>query len=186
MNLLPFLAPYFERYITLERVNPTRTYDYKARGFHCLPVIDVTLHKPKCTTDTWLYIAVPAGANVAALGTPEKLYVGSQTSDRMFRGDGLGGRNFHHAQMRTGNGEDNPVVFLLSGKKVDIYRASGSRLATAIADIPALSRLKPLLEQRKKHVGYWFEQYILHGEHHEWRWNTASADGAAAAVIRAL
>lgn len=104
----------------------------------------------------------------------------------MFRGDGLGGRNFHHAQMRAGNGEDNPVTFLLSGKKVDIYRASGSRLANAIADIPALSRLKPLLEQRKKHVGYWFEQYILHAERHEWRWNTASADGAAGAVIRAL
>lgn len=186
MNTVSLLRPYFERYITLERVHPVATYDYKARGFSGLPVIEITMHKPKCPPDSWLYIAIPATADLGALKPTEKLYVGSQTGDRMFRGDGMGGRNFHHAQMRAGNENDNPIDFLRYGKKVTIYRISAAAIATAVSEVPSLSHLEPLLRQSRKHIGYWFEQFILHSELGNWRWNTAPADGTAQTVFRAL
>lgn len=145
------------------------------------------MHTPKCTPDSWLYVAVPASAELASLAPREKLYVGSQTKvDRMFRGDGMAARNFHHAQMRAGNGEDKPVNFLRSGEKVCIYRISAVSIAEAVEQEPYLSRFKPLLHQTKKHVGYWFEQFILYSEGKEWRWNTAGAEGSALTVLRAL
>lgn len=104
----------------------------------------------------------------------------------MFRGDGLSGRNFHHAQMRAGNGDDNPIAFLRSGNKIDIYRISASQIEKAIAESPTISRLRPLLMQGKKHVGYWFEQYILNAEGRAWRWNTASVEGPAKAILQSL
>ncbi|MCB1995647.1 MAG: hypothetical protein KDG57_07165 [Rhodoferax sp.] len=48
MNIIQALAPLFERYITVERVHPTATYDYKARNMFGLPVFDIKMHRPKC------------------------------------------------------------------------------------------------------------------------------------------
>lgn len=186
MNVVSLLAPYFERYVTLERVHPSQTYDYKARGLFGLPVIEASLHKPKCSPDSWLYVAAPVDASLSSLAQGEKLYVGSQTSDRMFRGDAMGGRNFHHAQMRTGNGEDNPVNYLRAGGRVTVHRINAALIAAAFTEVPNFHRFRPLLSQPRKHVGYWLEQYVLMHELDEWRWNTAGADSAARAVLRLL
>lgn len=186
MSVIAHLAPYFERYITLERVHPHATYHYKARQMFDLPVIESTLHVPKCPPDSWLYIATPVQARLAALGATDRLYVGSQTSDRMFRGDGLGGRNFHHAQMRAGNGADTLVAYLRGGGQVDIHRISAQALRCAVQDSTALRHLRPLAEQTLKHAGYWFEQYLLAEPGPGWRWNTAGAEAAALVLIRSL
>lgn len=187
MNILPFLAPSFELYLTLERVHPTRTYDYKKKGFANLPVIEVIQHGRKCSQgESWMYIATPVGANIASLGLDERLYVGAQTQDRMFRGDGLDGNNYHHAQMRAGNGNDTPVSFLRSNRQVNIHRISAASLAKTAANSQELQFLAPLLEQPKtarKHVGYWFEQYLLFAEPGLWRWNTAVAERAVDAIL---
>lgn len=175
MPIITNLAPYFERYLTLERVHPMATYNYKARELFGLPVFVHTMHKPKCKTDSWLYVAVPADADLSTLGPDDRLYVGSQTADRMFRGDGLKGNNFHHAQMRAGNGSDNPVQFLQSGRKISIHRISAKQIAHAVEGRPGLEAYRPLLWHPGKHVGYWFEQALL-SEPRAWRWNTASAD----------
>ncbi|MGB4061116.1 MAG: hypothetical protein WBK26_12975 [Burkholderiaceae bacterium] len=152
------------------------TYNYKARELFRLPVFEHVMHKPKCKTDSWLYVAVPADAALSALGPYDRLYVGSQTADRMFRGDGLGGNNFHHAQMRAGNGSDNPIQFLQSGRQITIHRISAKQIAHAVEGRTELAAYRPLLRHPGKHVGYWFEQAILHSEPQAWRWNTASAD----------
>lgn len=182
MNPISHLAPRFDHYITLERLHPSNTYYYKARSKEgvALPesVIEATLHKSKSTSGSWLYVAVPASASLASLLAREKLYVGSQTSDRMFRGDGMVGRNFHHAEMRAGSGEDNLMSFLRSSTKVHIYHISAASIAEGVVQTPSLSRYKPLLHQPPRkgtHVGYYFEQLILYTEAKEWRWNTAGA-----------
>jgi hypothetical protein len=100
MDIISRLSSHFERYLTIERVHASATYDYRARGMYGLPVFVTTMHRPKCAGGSWTYIAVAHGANPAALIPGERLYVGSQTMDRMFRGDGMRGTNFHHAQMR--------------------------------------------------------------------------------------
>lgn len=186
MNIITLLSPFFERYITLERVHPHATYNYKARNMFGVPVIEATLHRPKCSPGSWLYVAVTMGASLASLRPGELLYVGSQTGDRMFRGDGLGGKNFHHAQMRAGNGDDNPVNFLRAGQKIDIHRVSAEQIGRAVAELPDLRYLQPLLNQPTKHVGYWIEQLTLHTQKGLWRWNTAPADGPAIALFRTL
>jgi hypothetical protein len=187
ISVLSLLAPYFDRYFTLERVHPSDTYNYKARNFYEIPVIDVTMHTPKCRTGSWMYVAISGDAKLPTLDPGDKLYVGSQTkADRMFRGDGMGGENFHHAQMRAGNGNDNPVNHLRSGNKVDVYRISANSIAAAVREVTALSRLAPLLVQSTNHVGYWFEQFILSAEGQSWRWNTAAADARAQRVVRCL
>ena len=71
-----------------------------------LPVIEPNFHAPKCGPGSWLDVTAPAGSSLAALSPSERRYVGSQTADGMFRGDGVGGNNFHQAQMRTGKGND--------------------------------------------------------------------------------
>ena len=133
-----------------------------------------------------MYVAVPSGASLETLTNDERLYVGSQTQDRMFRGDGLGGANYHHAEMRKGNGPDNPVTFLRSGRKIYIHRIAGDRISAVIADAVELAFLESLTQQPRtprSHTAYWFEQYILFSEAGRWRWNTAAASGA---LVRAL
>jgi hypothetical protein len=186
MNTIALLAPYFERYITLERAHPYATYNYKARNMFGLPVIEATLHRPKCTPGSWLYVAAPLGASLESLQAGERLYVGSQTGDRMFRGDGLGGKNFHHAQMRSGNGDDNPINFLRSGQKIDVHRISAEQIGRAITVMTELASLHSLLKQPSKHVGYWIEQLTLLTQRGLWRWNTAPAEGPAIALFRTL
>lgn len=187
--IINLLAPYFERYITINRVIPGQYYNYVARGFQNLPVVDISMHLPKCSADSWLYVAVRAGADLRYLEPKDKLYIGSQTADRMFRGDGLGGGNFHHAEMRKGNGDRNLIRFLQEGERVDLHRLSAARISDAIENSGELSRYRPLLtqpKQPKKHIGYWFEQLVLHHEIRDWKWNTASAARDAKNVFATL
>ncbi|MBY0265253.1 MAG: hypothetical protein K2W84_02495 [Burkholderiales bacterium] len=181
-NLLPFAATVAERYLTLLRAHPTKTYDYARRGYFGLPIIEVEQHGRKCKQgESWIYFAVPDGADLRALKAGERLYVGAQTQDRMFRGDGMGGENYHHAEMRAGNGDDTPLALLRSGNRIAIYRAQANRIATIVQEQAELSRLQILLQQPHtptKHLGWWFEQYVLFSEPRQWRWNTASAHKA--------
>lgn len=185
IDLIRALSSHLEPYITLERVHPTATYDYKARDMFRMPVIETTTHQPKVSDGSWLYVAVRAGAKLDALDPRDKLYVGSQTVDRMFRGDGMKGRNFHHAQMRAGNGADTLCAYLRAGGRVTIHRISQDKLAQAV-QAPALQRLGALLSMHDKHLGYWFEQYVLAAEGDQWRWNTAGADAAAHRLLATL
>ena len=104
----------------------------------------------------------------------------------MFRGDGMGGNNFHHAQMRAGNGNDTLLNYLSAGHRVDIHRISAAGLRQAVLGTEALHRLAPLLEQPTRHVGYWFEQFVLHEDGESWRWNTAQVEGRARALFQML
>ena len=179
-NLISSAAPVAERYLTLLRAHPTRTYNYAKRGYFDLPIIEVEQHGPKCKQgESWIYIAVPNGADLLTLKAGERLYVGAQTQDRMFRGDGMDGSNYHHAEMRAGNGNDTPLNFLRAGNRIAIYRAQAERIAAIVQAQPALSRLQILLQQPRtptKHLGWWFEQYVLFSEPNQWRWNTAPAN----------
>lgn len=187
-NILPFLAPHFEHYITLERVHPSTTYNYKSRGMFNLPVFESTVHRLKCSNgESWTYLAIPRGARIESLRPNERLYVGAQTQDHMFRGDGLKGENFHHAQMRSGNGSDTPEAFLKTGTKVEIHRVRASDFIKVVTNTAELAGLKPLLSQpvtSKTHIGYWCEQYILQNEPGQWRWNTKSADTDIGRILR--
>ena len=179
-NLISHLAPLAERYLTLLRIHPSKKYNYAKRRFFNLPVIDVVQHGPKCKPgESWLYFAVPESAILSALASHERLYVGAQTQDRMFRGDGLDGSNYHHGEMRAGNGTDNPVTFLASGQRVTIYRISATKIQNLISDTPALAPLRVLAKQPRtptRHLGWWYEQYVLYSEPKEWQWNTAKAN----------
>ena len=181
-SLVDHLDGIADRYVTLHKVDATRTYDYATRDLFRLPVIKSELHGGKCAIgESWLYIAVPADSSLQALNANDRLYVGAQTQDRMFRGDGLRGTNFHHADMRSGNGDDNPVNFLNSGKAIVIYRFASPRIQEIVCSTPALRELKILSAQprtSKKHLGWWYEQYILYSEAGRWRWNTRRADAA--------
>ena len=187
-NILPHLASSFEQYLTLERVHPTKTYNYSAKGYSNLPVFEVTMHGPKCKTgESWLYVATPTGSSLASLDATERLYVGAQTQDRMFRGDGMGGNNYHHAEMRAGNADDNLLSFLQMGRKVDIKRISADTINSIVMAATELESLIILLQQpknSKKHIGWWFEQYILFTEPKLWRWNTHPADKAIATILK--
>lgn len=179
-NLISYLAPVAEHYLTLRKVNLTKRYNYAARGFINLPTIEVDQHGSKCKQgESWLYFAVPAVASLTSLTPEDRLYIGAQTQDRMFRGDGLDGQNYHHAEMRSGNGQDNLIDFLLSGQHVVVYRIPAQRIADLISDEQSLNTLQILSVQpktSKKHLGWWFEQYILFSEPKQWRWNSASSD----------
>jgi hypothetical protein len=186
MNIVELLAPYFERYITINGTVRGKSYNYVKRGFKNLPVVDITFHSPKCDRDSWLYVAVAKDSKLAALRPEEKLYAGSQTSDRMFRGDGLQGKNFHHAEMRSGNGERNLIRYLNAVGKVEIHRISARGLAETVAHVQKLRVFAPLLLQPNKHPGYWFEQAILFHEPREWAWNTNGTENKAGLVIGGL
>ena len=186
MDIINTLSPLFQHYITLERVNPAATYNYVARNMHDWPVFDSTMHCPKCSGGSWMYVAVKGGATLSQLNDGERLYVGSQTLDRMFRGDGMGGKNFHHAQMRAGNGLDTPESYLRAGNHIDIYRLDAKNLMLRLDQMPTVAVLKPLLEQPTHHAGYWLEQFILVNQSGCWRWNTMRAAVEARKLIRQL
>ena len=82
MDIINTLSPLFQHYITLERVNPAATYNYVARNMHDWPVFDSTMHCPKCSGGSRMYVAVKGGANLSQLNDGERLYVGSQTLGR--------------------------------------------------------------------------------------------------------
>lgn len=179
-SLIPAAAKAAERYLTLLRVHPTKKYNYAARGYFDLPVFEVEQNGPKCRQgESWLYFAVPDTAELTALKAGERLYVGAQTQDRMFRGDQMGGANYHHAEMRAGNASDTPLAFLQAGKRIVIYRVRAEIIASLVKADTTLSKLQVLEAQprtTKKHLGWWYEQYVLFSEPRQWRWNTASAD----------
>ncbi|PPE68786.1 hypothetical protein C1702_15005 [Caldimonas thermodepolymerans] len=132
------------------------------------------------------YVAVPTDARLDRLAPHERLYIGTQTQDLMFRGDGLAGDNFHHADMRRGRGADNLEAYLRHDGEVKVYRIATIDIhALAKAD-PELHLLHLLMQQplpRRAHQGWWLEQYVLHHEHPSWRWNQ---QGAASSVARWL
>lgn len=178
-SLTSTIASVAERYLTLLGVHPSRTYNYAKRGFVGLPVIEVERHGPKCRIgESWIYFAVPDRANPTVLDAEDRLYVGAQTQDRMFRGDNMGGDNFHHAEMRAGKGADTPVALLKNGGRIAVYRARADRVVDAIRVRPDLSALQVLATQPRtstRHLGWWFEQYVLLSEPGQWRWNTTPA-----------
>lgn len=186
-DIIPFVATYAEHYLTLHKVHQTRTYNYVAREFRNQPVIEASRHANKCRIgETWMYIAVPTGSKLNSLGQEEKLYVGAQTHDRMFRGDHLDGDNFHHAEMRAGNGPKNLISFLQSGQEVEVYRFSGTQMREVTNSKPELHALSELILQphtARKHLGWWFEQYVLYREPNMWQWNTDPADKIIHKVI---
>ena len=88
MSTIKKFSRYFQKYITITGLSG-ETYTYKARSDKNYPVVDYVLHKEKCKLGSWLYIAVEGNSDLNNLDNAQKLYVGSQTQDRMFRGDGL-------------------------------------------------------------------------------------------------
>jgi len=187
VDLIQNISPLAQKYITLKRVNTSQTYNYAARGFYELPVIDTVLHAPKCSIgESWLYFAIPSNIALNLLKPDDRLYIGAQTQDRMFRGDGLGGNNFHHAEIRAGNGADTPVAFLKSGREVTIYRVNAFKIEALLHREVELASLKALLNQKrtaKKHLSWWFEQYVLYSEPTQWRWNTDPASKEVSALF---
>jgi hypothetical protein len=186
MNVIELFAPYFDRYITINCLVPNEYYDYVKRRMNKLPVVDCTIHLSKCNPGSWLYVAVNAETDLSNLKSDDKLYVGSQTQDRMFRGDGLKSKNFHHAEMRAGREGQNLIIYLEAGNQVIIYRMPCSKMSEAVREIEGLNRFIPLLNQPKKHVGYWFEQLILKYEPNTWKWNIAGVERGAQRIFAAL
>lgn len=185
--LIPHIASVAEHYLTLHRVHPKLTYNYIARGIRGEPVIECTRHLAKCAIgESWIYFAVSSGSNLCRLENQDKLYVGAQTQDRMFRGDGLSGDNFHHAEMRAGNGTDRLIAFLKTEGQVSVYRVSAIRICEIILSNTDLVSLRPLLTQpltKQRHRAWWFEHYVLFREPKVWRWNT---DPAARVIEQVL
>lgn len=190
MDYLNRLSSCFEHYLSLHRVHPTKTYSYVAKDFHDMPVIEHTRYAPKCRNkESWVYVAIPATATLGVLAAGEHLYVGAQTQDRMFRGDNMDGENYHHAQMRSGNGSDNPISFLRSGREIAIHRAGAPALLATLVRDPALAHLAPLAQHATtgtRHLGWWFEQLLLYTKPGQWRWNTKGVEEPARSIIADL
>jgi hypothetical protein len=185
-DLLCALAESFEHYLTLVRVVPGKTYDYAARGDFNLPVIEHVRHANKCApVGEWTYIAVPSGEDLMSLGPNSRLYVGAQTSDRMFRGDKIKGENFHHRQMRRGKTDDNLVNYLSSTGAVDIHRLPLHSLRSERAVDWAVEKLARLPTSNRSHLGYWVEQLLL-AQHPGWRWNKAWPSPALVSALRGV
>ena len=194
MSTIRKLSRYFQRYITITGFTG-ETYTYVARSRdkknpEKYPVLDCQLHREKCKPGSWLYIAVEGNSDLINLDNAQKLYVGSQKKDRMFRGDGLNGVNFHHREMRKGNGQNNLEEYLQKGGTVDIYIISKDVLERAARESPELKYIAQILADDKlkedKSVdfpGYWYEQTILYEEKSSWSWNTKGATSNAQEVI---
>jgi len=188
MNTIKKLSRYFQKYITITGLTG-ETYTYKARSDKNYPVVDYVLHKEKCKLGSWLYIAVDGNSDLNNLDNAQKLYVGSQTQDRMFRGDGLKGKNFHHLEMRKGFGQNNLEEYLQKGRTVEIYIISKGVLERGAAEAPELEHIAPILADdslRKyaNHPAYWYEQIILSEEKRSWSWNEKGADSKAQEIIK--
>lgn len=187
MNLVKTLAQFCIPYITITGLKAGCYYTYHARYGECLlPVVDIEMHQPKIVGEAVMYICVKSNADLNELSFNDRLYIGAQSGpDRMFRGDGLKGNNFHHQQMRKGKGTDNLETFLANGDKVTIYVIRATTLTRIIGDLPNFACLERLLTFGGKfHLGYCFEQLILHHEHRNWRWNTNGADAKFLNALR--
>lgn len=170
------------------------TYTYKARTKDLRhPIVEHRAHERKASAGSMIYLAVDSEANLLDLKAGEKLYVGSQSGiDRMFRGDGMKGGNFHHAQMREGNNGQGLLSYLARGRKVTIYRVSSADLMRLVDANSCMVRYKPLVSGRlalsrgRDFAGYWFEQLILRDEKSEWAWNTQGAHADAVQAMAAV
>lgn len=79
---------------------------------------------------------------------------------------------------------------------LDVAAPTGSSLAAlspsdrryvgsqTVLGTEALHRPAPLLEQPTQHVGYGFEQFVLHENGESWRWNTAQVEGRARTLFQ--
>lgn len=192
MDIISILAASAVPYIEINGLTGG-TYTYKARTQDQRhPIVDHRMLEKKASAGSMLYLAVDADAELKKLKSTEKLYVGSQSdTDRMFRGDGMKGLNFHHAQMREGGGANGLISYLAKGKKVKIFRISSSDLKRLTESNLAMARYKPMvngqlsLSRGRNFAGYWFEQLILRDEKPDWAWNTQGAHADAVAAMAA-
>jgi hypothetical protein len=192
MDTLALVAPHLSPYLTLTGLVPGGQYTYAKRtGPKLWPAIATVFHTPdrkKLPKGSWLYVATDNPAGPAGGGF-QPLYVGSQTMDRMFRGDGMGGLNFHHAQMRNERGRYTLAEHLDAGKRAYVHVISGDELVRLAHTREDWAPWRPLTAQLTKHVGYWFEQAILvetvKGSSSPWAFNCAPADSTAVRLCRA-
>lgn len=187
MNAIKVLSKYFKEYITINGLTGA-TYTYAVRSDKRWPVVSCYMHMAKCKPSSWLYIAIDANADMNNLNESDMLYIGSQTQDRMFRGDGLKGNNFHHQEMRNGKGGSNLESYLANGSSVKIYVLDKSFLERITNTDNFLIKYKPILDSKeinKKvgHAGYWYEQIILSENRDSWSWNCKGADRQSREVI---
>jgi hypothetical protein len=148
------------------------------------------MRRRKCGADSILYMAIAAGTDLWSPRLGQKLYVGSQSGiDRMFRGDGLKGQNFHHAEMRNGNNGQGLINYLTSGRQVDIFQIDSTKLVELTETVPRFLRLVPMargivtLPMGRNYAGYWFEQLILREERNQWAWNSQGIQAEAQQVF---
>lgn len=191
MDTLSLVTPHLQPYLTINRL-AGYTYTYAARtGSKPWQGVECVWHRKKISGGSWLYVATDAPEGPAAGPATRLLYVGSQTLDRMFRGDfpsghPLKGKNFHHAQLRNEGGVDNLAEHLSRGNKVHIHAVPGEALTRLTAERGDWAWLAPLTQQPTEHVGYWFEQAILMESKPSWAWNVRPVDPTAARVLRGL
>lgn len=191
MDTLALVAPHLQSYLTINTF-ADYTYTYAARtGSKPWQGVECIWHRKKISGGSWLYVATDASEGPAAGPAARLLYVGSQTADRMFRGDfpsghPLKGKNFHHAQLRNDGGADNLVEHLARGHKAHIHVIPGEVLTRLTAERREWARLAPLTRQPSDHVAYWFEQAILMESKPRFAWNVRNADANAMNVLRAL
>jgi hypothetical protein len=186
MDIIQTFSNYFQPYLSVKGIRIDQSYNYAARGMFDLPIFDLAMHRSKTPKGAWTYLAVPAGSSLSALKENERLYVGCQTSDRMFRGDfdkELRGKNFHHHQMRTGRNGDNAETYLKSGMRFDIFVLDAQSLLLKIANDSSLSHLTELMSQLGNHPGYWLEQFILATQSGRWRWNQKGAESGVLSFL---
>ena len=160
----------FVKYITIKGLTGG-TYNYRSKNH---PVVDYELHKEICKNSSWLYIAVEGNSDVLDLVDFKKLYVGCKKERaRMFRG--LNGKNFHHKEMREGNGQNNLEVYLQIGGTVDIFIIGKDILEELAAKVTELQFISAILAdaslKRTDQPGWWYEQIILSEEKESWSWN---------------
>ena len=189
MKTVKSLSKYFSLYLTIDGFTG-ETYTYKKRTDDVFPEVSCKMHKPKCQPGSWLYIAIDGDANIQNLNQSDTLYVGSQTQDRMFRGDGLKGKNFHHAEIRKGNGMKNLEEHLSKRNSVKIFTLSKDTMEKFVIEDPDLMHLQIIHQEKYKktkiHPGYWLEQIILSEDIKEWAWNTKGVDSSAMAAIKRI
>lgn len=181
------MAPLMKPYVTLIGVDGAKTYNYAKRQMYGLPIIRHQMHLDKMREDSIIYMALPNEVDRRSITENDLLYVGSQSGpDRMFRGDGLSGLNFHHAEMRKGRGYKNLVTHLNERGSVTIFYAKGVLIAEQLSSHPFFQGYSDYLrviaesqrDKRNKKMGHGFaiEQMVLIREGVCWQWNTKGAE----------
>lgn len=182
MKTIQNLAKYFKPYMEITSIDSARTYSYKARCSTAWPVVENKMFRSKISQSSILYAAIDAEADLENLKPEDLLYIGSQkSSDRMFRGDNLGGKNFHHLSMRKGREGNHLTQFLNTGRRVNIYYIDeNSLMEFAESEMP---ESQAMLNLKKDHPGFIFEQLVLLEGHKLWSWNS---DGPHKSISAAL